>query len=611
VRVPWRESISTTHTYKDADPKPKGAIRDLRHDRDEPLRSPWCYWNLSRVFRGGAGPEARDRPRVDWEVWQMQEQIPALSLEQVLGVIRRRWWVILVCFVGLAGATYAFSKQRTKEYTATASLVLNENQINQEVAGLPATVAIDPTTQQNTVAQLLQLGGTASETAQLIGDKLTAKEITSSIAVNLDSQSNIIGVSSTWTSPKMAARIANTYVTQFVADQLTSDQQYFASALALVKKQLNALSPQQRVGPQGVALQDREQSLAILANLQSGNVQVAQLATVPTSPSSPKVVRNTVLGALLGLVLGICLVFLIERFDRRMREPRDFERLYGLPLLGVIPESTSLARHTDDPETAREPLPASEIEVFQMLRAHLRYFNVDRDVRSLMVVSAAPGDGKTTVARNLAEAGAAMGSRVLLIEADLRRPQLAKRLAIGSTFGLAEVLIGAASLSEAVSSVEIAPRSANGHAHLGYSLDVLPAGTVAPPNPAALIESAAMRDVLAQVRSDYELVIIDTPPLTAVSDAFPLLPQADGVIIVGRLGRNRRDVAHRLHEVLRGIDAPLLGVVANGFKQGALDSYGYGYGYGYGYTRQYVNGRESVAGVRANASAEAPAAKAE
>jgi Mrp family chromosome partitioning ATPase len=112
--------------------------------------------------------------------------------------------------------------------------------------------------------------------------------------------------------------------------------------------------------------------------------------------------------------------------------------------------------------------------------------------------------------------------------------------------------------------------------------DVLVAGAALPPNPGELIESHAMESLLEQAKAKYDLVVVDTPPLTAVSDAFPLLRKVDGVIIVGRVGRNRRDVAQRLHETLTGAGAPLLGVVANGFKQGRRGSYGsYGYAYDY------------------------------
>jgi len=126
--------------------------------------------------------------------------------------------------------------------------------------------------------------------------------------------------------------------------------------------------------------------------------------------------------------LGLGVAFLLERFDRRIREPRDLEAIYGLPLLGVVPESAALSRSGKGKKNAREALPASEAEAFHLIRAHLRYFNVDRELRTLLIASAAPGDGKTTVARHLAAAAARMGARVLLLEADLRRPTMAQQL---------------------------------------------------------------------------------------------------------------------------------------------------------------------------------------
>jgi len=281
----------------------------------------------------------------------------------------------------------------------------------------------------------------------------------------------------------------------------------------------------------------------------------------------------------LGLLLGLGVAFLLERLDRRIREPQDLEAIYGLPLLGVVPQSAALADSGRSRKNAKGALPPGEAEAFHLIRAHLRYFNVDRELRTLLVASAGPGDGKTTVARHLAAAAARIGSRVLLLEADLRRPALAQQLDIPSGPGLSDVLIGALSLNEATQLIDLEAPSAD--SAKGRILDVLVAGAALPPNPGELVESHAMEGLLERVKSSYDLVVIDTPPLTAVSDAFPLLGKVDGVIIVGRVGRNRRDVAERLHETLTGAGAPLLGVVANGFKAGRLGSHGYGYDYAY------------------------------
>ena len=133
----------------------------------------------------------------------------------------------------------------------------------------------------------------------------------------------------------------------------------------------------------------------------------------------------------------------------------SWRSFYGLPLLGVVPESSALSRSGKGKKDAGEALPASEAEAFHLIRAHLRYFNVDKELRALMVASAAPGDGKTTVARHLAAAAARMGSRVLLLEADLRRPTIAQQLDVASGPGVADVLIGAVSLGEAIQSVDL------------------------------------------------------------------------------------------------------------------------------------------------------------
>jgi capsular exopolysaccharide synthesis family protein len=512
-----------------------------------------------------------------------------LSIEQVLGVLRRRAPVIVLCFVLIAGLAYGYSKHQAKQYTATASLVFSNNQLAQQVAGLPVASSNSQLAQQNTNLKLVQLGDMAERTASLLARAkaatplaraLTKEKISASLSVSAQKESNIVNVAATAGSPALAAEIANTYTDVFVSEQQGSNHAYYAHALRLVNKQLGALSPKQKAGTAGLALQDRAQSLGVLAELHNGNVEVAQPAAVPTSPSSPKTSRNTILGGMVGLLLGLGIALLLERLDRRIREPKDLEAVYGLPLLGVVPESSALSRTAKSKKDAREALPASEAEAFHLIRAHLRYFNVDRELHTLMIASAAPGDGKTTIARHLAGAAARMGSRVLLLEADLRRPTIAKQLDIPSGPGLADVLIGAVSLHEATQTIDLEAPSGDG-AKGARTFDVLVAGAALPPNPGELVESHAMEALLERTRSTYDLVVIDTPPLTAVSDAFPLLRKVDGVIIVGRVGRNRRDIAERLHETLTGAGAPLLGVVANGFKSGRLGGYGYGYSYDY------------------------------
>jgi capsular exopolysaccharide synthesis family protein len=507
----------------------------------------------------------------------MQQESGAFSLERTLSVLRRRAPWIILCVIIAASAAFGFSRRQTKQYTAIASLVFNNQQLSQQLAGLQPVGSNNPQAQQNTNLKLVQLGEMAEKTAHMIGHGLTKEKVSADLSVSAQGESNIVDVAATAPSPVLAANIANTYTNQFVEEQQNSNHKYYASALALVERQLRELSPRARSGTAGLALQDRAQSLGVLAELKNGNVQVAQAAAVPKSPSSPKVAKDTALGVVLGLLLGLTLAFLLERLDRRIREPKDLEAIYGLPLLGVVPESTELSRSGRRKREAQASQ-SNTAEAFHLIRAHLRYFNVDRDLHTLLVASAAPGDGKTTIARHLATAAARMGSRVLLLEADLRRPTIAQQFDIRSGPGLADALIGAVSLAEATQIVSLEVPS-GGTLRRERTLDVLVAGATLPPNPGELTESQAMESLLTQAKSTYDLVVIDTPPLTAVSDAFPLLRKVDGVVIVGRVGRNRRDVAQRLNETLASTGAPLLGVIANGFKSHGVGSYSYSYDY--------------------------------
>ncbi|MGA2163097.1 MAG: polysaccharide biosynthesis tyrosine autokinase [Solirubrobacteraceae bacterium] len=487
------------------------------------------------------------------------------SLEQAIGVVRRRFPWIIVCLVLVGGAAFAYSKRETKKYTATASVAFSSNPLSQQIAGLsPTSSGVTAAAQQQSNLELVRVGDMASTTASRLGRGITAEEVDASLSTSGRAESNIVDISATSTSPLLAAAIANTYTRQFVKEQQRTNRKFFKSALVSVKRQLAALTPAQRFGTDGLNLQNREQSLSLLSELGYSNAQIAQEALVPSSPSSPNTKKDTIVGAVVGLLLGLSLAFLFERFDRRIREPEELEAIYRLPMLGIVPKSATLGGKD-------AALPPAEAEAFNLIRAHLRFFNIDRDLRTLVIASPASGDGKTTVARHLAEAAARLGSRVLLLEVDLRHPTLGQQLEIQPGPGLAGTLIGAIPVDEATQSVglDVSP----GEGARGRTLDVLAAGAVLPPNPGELLESRAMDALLDRARSTYDLVVIDTPPLTAVSDAFPLLTKVDGVVLVGRIGHSRRDAAERLHQVLASSGAPLLGVIANGAKSSGVGSY--------------------------------------
>ncbi len=266
--------------------------------------------------------------------------------------------------------------------------------------------------------------------------------------------------------------------------------------------------------------------------------------------------RNTVIGAFLGLALGIGFAIWLERRDQRMRDARDLEAAFGQPILARIPQSRRLGNSS--PGTGA--LPPPEEEAFRTLRANLRHFLEAGSARSVLVTSANPGEGKTTVAWNLARAEAAAGAKVLMVEADMRRPVLARSLGAIAGPGLSQLLTAEGHLEDSVQSVGF-KESENGSAPTGW-VDLLLAGTP-PSNPAELLDSDRMQAVLETMPKAYDLVVVDTPPASVVSDVIPMFDSVGGVVVVGRLGMTTYESIRELRDQLETLDAPLLGVVVN------------------------------------------------
>jgi polysaccharide biosynthesis transport protein len=516
------------------------------------------------------------------------EQNPkAFSLDRALSILRHRLPLVVLCVVIVAGAAFGFSERKTKKYTASVTLNFESNPLNQQILGLSTNGLSNSSNallaQEAGNVEVVKNEDVVTKTAHALG--LTDTAVINSLSVSGQGEAQIVTVSATTTSPARSAAIANTYGHQFLLEQQKTTLKQYKAALAIVRKQLAALSPAQQVGADGLALQNRAQTLSLQSELNPNNVSIGSEALPPASPSSPRTSRDTALGGFIGLLIGIALVLLLERADRRIRAPEDLEAIYRLPLLGSVPRSGKLARHTRQKGGRRVAPPPAEIEEFNLIRARLRFFNIDRDLRTVMVASTETGDGKTLVARLLAEAAARSGARVLLIDADLRNPTIVAQFAISPGPGLANVLVGVTPASEAIQSVALDGATvADGTWHAATSpaqadkaptLDVLATGVPLPPNPSELLESRATHDLLVRVRQEYDLVVIDTPALTAVSDAFALLRKVDGIVVVGRIGVSRCHAAERLHQVLRSSGASLLGVIANCSKWSGPTIYAY------------------------------------
>jgi receptor protein-tyrosine kinase len=424
---------------------------------------------------------------------------------------------VLLCVVVATAAAVGITVHAEKKYASTTSLLLR---VNSEV---------EPQRVVDTNLQLLSLPNVAAKTAQSLPD-VSQVEVESAISSSQQGESDIIKVTATTTDPDLAAEIANTYATEFIALRRISTH------------------------PQG---------------LQTGTVEVVEQASPNSSPVSPKPARNIAFGIVIGLVLGIGVALLLEQLDRRVKYQDDIADTMGVPLLATVAKRKAFDRkHLGNGEMAPE-----DLEAFRMLRANLRYFDSNREVKSVLVTSAEPGEGKTLVSLGLALAAAAAGERVLLLEADLRDPGLSRVLKLQQAEGLSRMLIeGKKDVTDAMTTV-----SADGLAQSAgeATFDVVPAGAI-PPNPPALLESQTMKELIAEAEKTYDLVVVDTPPILAVADAIPLISIVSGLLVVSGLGVTTRHSAGDLIEQLLRLRAPTLGLVVNFAQGGQQRSYGYG-----------------------------------
>jgi capsular exopolysaccharide synthesis family protein len=489
---------------------------------------------------------------------------------RVLAGLARRTPLIVACTLLTAGAALIFSLHQTKEYTASASLLFRDPGFDQRLFGSSGAPSQDPAREAATNLTLVSLQAVAGRTAATLRGNMTGSEISKKVSVSGRGQSDVASVKATDADPRFAATLANTFAESYIVFRRDADRRKVQQARKLVEDDFEALPPVAQSGSEGQALQRQISRLSTLEALQTGNAELVQRATVPSTPSSPKTVRNTVLGLGLGLLIGVGIALILARFDRRLRQPNDFEDAFGLPVLTEIPENKSLARSNNglgEPSTMEDG-------AFQMLRARLRYFNVDRKVSSVLVTSAASGEGKTTIAWNFVVSGASAGLRTILVEADFHQASVATMAGISARPGLSELLSNQNSLAESVQQVRVDDRQ-NGHEVVRH-LDVIVAGSH-PPNPVELLESEGMTRLIDTLASDHDLVVIDSPPLSVLADAIPLTRMVDGVIVVGQVNRTTRDQAQALLAQLQNLNAPLLGAVANRTPR---RRYGYYYGYG-------------------------------
>lgn len=307
-------------------------------------------------------------------------------------------------------------------------------------------------------------------------------------------------------------------------------------------------------------------------------VTVSESPQVAAAPTTPQIGRTVLVGAIAGLFAGAGLAVLRRRLDRSVTDPNDIADLAGAPVIATILRDEALER---DHVVARAGA-SRTAEDYRQLRTNLQFLNVDQPPRVIMVSSAVPAEGKTTVVVNLGLALSEAGKRVTIIEADLRKPKVTRYLGIVGGIGLTNVLAGTASADEVVQTVG------------SGKLRVIAAGPT-PPNPGELLSSSHMQSLLSEIREDNDFVLVDSPPLLPVADSTGLAVMMDGVLLSVRYGVTTKDQLKQASERLVRVGALPLGVILNIVPPRAdlASAYGYGYSYGYDEAEAGVKGRKS------------------
>jgi receptor protein-tyrosine kinase len=452
-----------------------------------------------------------------------------VELRDYWHVVQRRWRVIVATLLVCLGAAAVFTMTATPQYSSSARLFVSTSERDTSSAyqgGLFATQRV------TSYADLVQ----SRELAESVADRLDASDeeagvLRGQVEATVSPETVLLSITATDPSPERAQQIAQAYAYE-----------------------LQTLIEQLETPPGG------NKKSPIKAT-------IVDSATVNATPVSPQPLRNYGLAAVLGLLLGLGIAVLRELLDNTVKTPDHAVAATDASVLGTI---------QFDPDAPKTPLVTSldshapRVEAFRVLRTNMQFVDIDSGGagRVYVVSSSLPSEGKTTTAVNLALTLAQAGQRVALVEADLRRPRVSVALGMDNAVGLTTVLVGRLSLAEALQE------------HDETGLAVLGSGST-PPNPAELLQSHAMSEVLYDLRQKFEIVIIDAPPLLPVTDAALLGSQSDGVLLVVRHGKTTLDQLGAAAERLAAVGARTVGVVINMVPNRRLQGYGYGYGYGY------------------------------
>lgn len=544
-----------------------------------------------------------------------------IDLRQYATLIWHWSWLLILCAVAAGAAAYVASTFSTPIYQAASRVLINEARNaggNANYQDILASQRI-----ATTYAELMTRGPILDSVSSQLGlERTRFNEEVTDISVSAVRDTQLIRIQVEGKSPAFVTAVANTLPLVFIDDIQEVQTARYAGSKTNLQNQLGILDDQIQQTQLAIAqigepqnpqneleltrlrenlaqyqnsyarLLESYESLRLTEAQTVDTITLVEPALEPKAPVRPRILLNTLLAAIVGIMLALGAVFLMEFLDDRVRSPEELTRLLRTTWLGsisIIPDVEKDEHTVRNLITFREPRhPIAE--AYRGLRTNLQFSNVDKGLDTLLVSSANPGEGKTTTSANLAIVMAQMGRSVLLVDADLRRPVQHQFFNVSKGPGLTDAILGAdLDFHQFVHETEVP------------NLSVITAGRTAP-NPSELLSSRRMRELTEQFKAHFDMIIFDAPPVLAVTDAQILGQMVAGMLLVVDVEKTQRKAAVRAVELLRQVDVPIVGAVLNRLSKSTRGYYYYYSDYYYrdeegaaqdGQLRRRRNGRQS------------------